>query len=129
MLSIDAGYINEPESLLGSRANGAFGRLSAETLFLGAGLNTAVGPQPLRVDGGTAAFSLPTGRTQDGVVTGTSFSSPLAPSGRQLDLTTTLELPLAGGDLSLGVTRSHQPGHQHTAAPEWSFFTGYRSTW
>ena len=181
MLSIGAGYINEPESLLGSRANGAFGRLSAETLFLSAGLNTTAGrwtlaaageigevkpslassrlidqvsplttsafrlqasrafdnanilrfslSQPLRVDHGAAAFSLPTGRTREGIVTGTSFSSSLAPSGRQLDLTTTLEMPLAGGDLSLGVTRSHQPGHQHAAAPEWSVFTGYRSTW
>ena len=181
MLSIGAGYINESESLLGSRANGAFGRLSAETLFLSAGLNTTAGQwtlaaageigevqpslasshlidhvsplttsafrlqvsrafdngntlrfslsQPLRVDHGAATFSLPTGRTREGIVTGTSFSSSLAPSGRQLDLTTTLEMPLAGGDLSLGVTRSHQPGHQHAAAPEWSVFTGYRSTW
>ena len=181
MLSLGAGYLHEPESLLGSRTNGAFGRLSAETVFLSAGLNTTAGrwtlaavgevgavkpslassrlmdhvsslatsafrlqagrtfdngnalrfslSQPLRVDHGAAVFSLPTGRTQDGGVTGTSFSSPLAPSGRQLDLTTTLEMPLAGGDLSLGMTRSYEPGHQHTAAPEWSFFTGYRATW
>ena len=181
MVSISAGYIHEPESLLGSRANGAFGQLSADTVFLGAGLNTTTGrwtvavvgemgavkpslassrlmdhvsslttsafrlqagrtfdngntlrfslSQPLRVDHGAAVFSLPTGRTQDSVVTGTSFSSPLAPSGRQLDLTTTLAMPLAGGDLSLGVTRSRQPGHQRTAAPEWTVFTGYRSTW
>ena len=85
--------------------------------------------QPLRVDHGAAVFSLPTGRTQDGVVTGTSFSSPLAPSGQQLDLTATLAMPLAAGDLSLGVTRSRQPGHQHTAAPEWTVFTGYQSMW
>ena len=181
ILSIGAGYINESESLLGSHANGAFGQLSAETLFLSAGLNATAGrwtlaaageigevqpslasshlidhvsplatsafrlqasrvfdngntlrfslSQPLRVDHGAAVFSLPTGRTREGIVTGTSFSSSLAPSGRQLDLTTTLEMPLAGGDLSLGVTRSHQPGHQHAAAPEWSVFTGYRSTW
>ena len=141
MVSIGAGYIHEPESLLGSRANGAFGQLSADTVFLSAGLNATTGrwalaaagemgavkpsaassgwidhvsslatsafrlqasrafdngntlrfslSQPLRVDHGAATFSLPTGRTQDGVVTGTSFSSSLAPSGRQLDLTTT----------------------------------------
>ena len=181
MLSMGAGYINESESLLGSRANGAFGQLSADTVFLSAGLNTTAGrwtlaaageigevkpslassrlidhvsplttsafrlqasrafdngntlrfslSQPLRVDHGAATFSFPTGRTREGTVTGTSFSSSLAPSGRQLDLTTTLEMPLAGGDLSLGVTRSRQPGHQRTAAPEWSVFTGYRSTW
>lgn len=181
MVSFGAGYVHEPESLLGSRANGAFGQLSADTVFLSAGLNTTAGrwtlaaagemgavkpslasgrlmdhvsplatsafrlqasrtfdngnvlrfslSQPLRVDHGTAVFSLPTGRTQDGVVTGASFSSPLAPSGRQLDLTATFETPLAGGDLSLGVTRTGQPGHQRTAAPEWTVFTGYRSTW
>ena len=181
MVSFSGGYINEPESLLGSRARGAFGQLSADTVFLGAGLHTTAGrwtlaaggetgavqpslaasrwiahvsplttsafhlqasrtfdngntlraslSQPLRVDQGAAVFSLPTGRTQEGVVTGTSFSSSLAPSGRQLDFTTTLALPLAGGDLSLGVTRSRQPGHQRTAAPEWTVFTSYRSTW
>ena len=85
--------------------------------------------QPLRVEQGAAAFSIPTGRTTEGVVTGASFSSPLAPSGRQLDLTAILETPLAGGDLSVGVTRSVQPRHQQTAAPEWVFFTGYRATW
>ena len=43
MLSIGAGYIHEPESLLGSRANGAFGQLSADIAFLSAGLNTTAG--------------------------------------------------------------------------------------
>jgi len=44
--------------------------------------------QPLRVEDGAVEFSLPTGRTPEGVVTGRRFSAPLAPSGRQLDLTT-----------------------------------------
>ncbi len=43
MLSIGAGYIHEPESLLGSRAKGAFGQLSADIAFLSAGLNTTAG--------------------------------------------------------------------------------------
>ena len=51
MVSIGAGYIHESESLLGSRANGAFGRLSAETLFLSAGLNTTAGRWTLAAAG------------------------------------------------------------------------------
>ena len=180
-LTLQAGYLNEEQSLLGSHARGAFGPLSAETFFLGTDLNTtaggwqlaaqgeigqvnpalgqsqlidsvsplstsafrlqAMGPfangstlsfslsQPLRVEGGTAAFSLPTGRTQDAVVLGKELAAPLTPTGRQLDLTAKLEFPWLGGDVSLGATRSHQPRHQRTAAPEWILFTGYRSAW
>ena len=179
--TVEAGYINEQQSLLGSQAEGAFGSLSGETLFLGAGLNTTAGNwqlatqgeigqvnssvghsqfidavsslstsafrlqatrpfdnggtlsfslgQPLRVESGSVALSLPMGRTQDGVVLSKVLSAPLAPSGRQLDLTATLEFPWLGGDVSLGATRSHQPRHQLTAAPEWTIFTGYHSTW
>lgn len=180
-LTLEAGYLNEQQSLLGSQAKGAFGSLSGETLFLSAGLNATAGrwqlaaqgeigqvnpslghsqlidaasslstsafrlqatrpfangsalsfslSQPLRVESGSVAFSLPTGRTQDGVVLHQALSAPLAPSGRQLDLTAKLEVPWLGGDLSLGATRSSQPRHQLTAAPEWTIFTGYRSTW
>ena len=180
-LTVEAGYLNEWQSLLGSQASGAFGRLSGETFFLGAGLNTTAGSwqlgaqgelgqvnpslgqrqlidavsplstsafrlqamrpfanggalsfslsQPLRVERGTATLSLPTGRTRDGVVLSRVLSAPLSPSGRQLDLTAKLELPWLGGDVSMGATRSHQPRHQLRAAPEWTVFTGYRSTW
>ena len=180
-LTIEAGYLNERHSLLGSQAKGAFGHLSGETLFLGAELNTTAGSwqlaaqgelgqvnpsvgqsrlidavsslstsafrlqatrpfangstlsfslsQPLRVERGFADFSLPTGRTQDGRVLSRVLSAPLAPSGRQLDLTAKLEFPWLGGDLSMGATSSSQPRHQSKATPEWTVFTGYRSTW
>ena len=85
--------------------------------------------QPLRVNSGVASFSLPTGRTQDGTVLGKTLSAPLVPTGQQLDLSAQLDLPWLGGDLSLGATRSTQPRHQRTAAPEWTFFTGYRTSW
>jgi len=180
--SLQAGYLNEHKSLLGSYGDGAFGAFSGETLFLGAGLNTTAGgwqlgahgeigwanpsvtssqfidnisslstsafrlqasrslfdngstlqfslSQPLRVERGSAGLSLPTGRTQDGVVIGKSFSTPLMPSGRHLDLTAQLHVPLSGGELSLGVTRSGQPQHQLASATQWSFFTGYRTSW
>ncbi|MXW39808.1 MAG: S8 family serine peptidase [Synechococcus sp. SB0668_bin_15] len=179
--TMEAGYLNENQSLLGSRGSGAFGQFSGQTLFLGAGLDAAFGDwqlaaegeigqvnpslshsqfidaisplstsafrlaasrpfvkgstlrfslsAPLRVHSGAASLSLPTGRTQGGTVVGTTLSAPLVPSGRQLDLSAQLDLPLAGGDLSLGATRSTQPRHQQSAAPEWTFFTGYRATW
>ena len=181
VLTMAAGYLNENQSLLNSQGSGAFGSLSGETLFLGAGLDTTFGDwqlaaegelgqvnpavsqsllidtisplstsafrlaatrpftngsalrfslsQPLRVTSGAASLSLPTGRTQEGTVVGTNLSAPLVPSGRQLDLSAQLDLPWLGGDLSLGATRSAQPRHQQSAAPEWTFFTGYRATW
>ena len=85
--------------------------------------------QPLRVNSGAASLSLPTGRTQEGTVVGKTLSAPLAPSGRQLDLSAQLDLPWLGGDLSFGATRSVQPRHQQSASPEWTVFTGYRATW
>ena len=180
-LTLAAGYLKEWDSLLGSEASGAFGHLSGETFFLGAGLNTtawgwqlgaegefgqvqaglgqsqlidAVSPlstsafhlrasrpfpngsalsfslhQPLRVERGAATLSLPTGRTRDGAVLRQVLSAPLVPSGRQLDVTAKAQLPWLGGDVSLGATRSGQPQHQLRADPEWTVFTGYRSTW
>ena len=85
--------------------------------------------QPLRVESGAAALSLPTGRTKDGLVVGTDLSAPLSPSGRQLDLTAQVDLPLLGGELSLAATHSRQPQHQQGAEGQWTFFTGYRATW
>ena len=180
-LTIEAGYLKEKQSLLGTQASGAFGQLSADTLFFRAGINTTAGRwqlatqgelghvipsvghsllidrvsslttsafgleatrpfdngssfsfslrQPLRVEQGTATFSLPIGRSQDGVVLGKTLSAPLAPRGRQLDLTAKLEIPLWRGDVSMGATRSQHPQHQLGAAPQWTVFTGYRSSW
>lgn len=81
------------------------------------------------MENGHADLSLPIGRTPEGEVLNQVLSVPLAPSGRQLDLTAKLEFPWLKGGVSLGATRSHQPRHQVTAAPEWTVFTGYRSTW
>ena len=181
-LSLSAGYLHEPEELLGSQGSGAFGELSGHTLFLSTELDTTtpqgwelsaqgevgmVTPavarsqfisdistltssafrlqarkplengvafrlalsQPLRVESGAAALSLPTGRTKEGLVVGTDLSAPLSPSGRQLDLTAQLDLPLLGGELSLAATHSRQPQHQKGADHQWTFFTGYRANW
>ncbi|HBP53748.1 MAG TPA: hypothetical protein DD643_05130 [Synechococcus sp. UBA8638] len=84
--------------------------------------------QPLRVAAGSMAYTLATG-SQDGLVTGESYSAPLTPSGRQLDFTTALDVPLAEGELSLGLTMSTQPGHTQGAAPQWAAFTAYKARW
>ena len=178
--TVEAGYLNEHQSLLGSHGEGAGGRFSGETLFLGAGLNVTAGNWQLAAQGevghvtpavahsqfikeisslSTSSFRLAASRpfangsalhfslsqplrvesgsfTHNLVASGAhalsldqAVSDPLAPQGRQLDLTARLDLPWLGGDLSLGATRSAQPRHQQSAAPEWTLFTGYRSTW
>ena len=113
---------------LSSLSTTAFRLEASRPLFNGSTLRVALA-QPLRVESGAMTLSLPTGRTKEGVVIGKNLSAPLAPTGRQLDLSAKLEFPGLGGDISFGATRSAQPQHQQSASPEWTFFTGYRTTW
>lgn len=117
-------FINDFSSL----STSAF-RLAASRPFANGSTLRFSLSSPLRVDSGAADLSLPTGRTQDGSVTGRDFSASLVPTGRQLDLTAMVEFPALGGDISLGATRSEQPRHQRDALAEWAFFTGYRAGW
>ena len=117
-------FINDISTLTSS----AFRLQARKPLENGAAFRLALS-QPLRVESGAASLSLPTGRTKDGLVVGTDLSAPLSPSGRQLDLTAQVDLPLLGGDLSLAATHSRQPQHQQGAEGQWTFFTGYRATW
>ncbi|MYG64313.1 MAG: hypothetical protein F4099_03825 [Synechococcus sp. SB0673_bin_10] len=117
-------FINDFSSL----STSAF-RLAASRPFANGSTLRFSLSSPLRVDSGAADLSLPTGRTQDGSVTGRDFSASLVPTGRQLDLTAMVEFPALGGDISLGATRSEQPRHQRDALAEWAFFTGYRASW
>ena len=113
---------------LSSLSTSAFSLEASRPFANGSTLSLALA-QPLRVESGAMTLSLPTGRTKEGVVIGKTLSAPLAPTGRQLDLSAKLDLPWLGGDLSLGATWSHQPQHQRTAAAEWTLFTGYRTSW
>jgi len=178
--TVEAGYLNEHKSLLGSHGEGAGGQFSGETLFLGAGLNLTAGnwqlaaqgevgqvsptvahsrfikeisslsttsfrlaasrpfangstlrlslSQPLRVESGSFTHFL-VDKGSAATSLDETVSDPLAPQGRQLDLTAKLDFPWFGGDVSLGATRTSQPHNQQTAAPQWTLFTGYRSTW
>ena len=82
--------------------------------------------QPLRVEGGDAALSVPVGRTRDRAVVRERLSADLAPAGRQLDLSVRWERPLAGGALRLGTVATRHAGHDAGARPQLSFLAGWR---
>ena len=84
--------------------------------------------QPLRVAAGSMKYIFANG-SQDGLVTGQSHSASLTPSGRQLDFTTALDVPLREGELSLGLTMSTEPGHKKGADSEVDVFTAYQARW
>ena len=82
--------------------------------------------QPLRVEGGNAALTIPVGRTPDREVVHRQISATLTPAGRQVDLSVRWERPLAGGDLRLGAVATRHPGHDAQARPQLSVLAGWR---
>ncbi|MDE0646733.1 MAG: hypothetical protein OXI08_01445 [Cyanobacteria bacterium MAG IRC4_bin_6] len=105
----------------------AFGLEAARTFNNGNVLRFAV-KQPLRVASGSMDYTFADG-IQDGIVTGSSHSASLTPSGRQLDFTTALDVPVAEGDLSWGLTLSTDSGHKTGAAPVFALFAAYEAQW
>ena len=168
-LGFRAGWLAEQETLLGTAAAGAFGRLSANAMFAGIETGFVVGQwqlsadaefgtavprlqggilsrmsslttsafalhasrrlanggsvrisfsQPLRVEAGRAALSVPIGRTKAGDVLRSSLAADLTPSGRQFDVSAQWRHPLAdGGDLRFDATWMRNPGHNANAQP------------
>ena len=84
--------------------------------------------QPLRVEHGRAALTLPAARTKSGQVVHTSVDTRLAPDARQIDLAVTWEKRLAGGPLRLGFIWSHNPEHSAAVDPHFTFLAGWRRT-
>ena len=82
--------------------------------------------QPLRVEDGSAALTVPVGRTRDREVVRRQISANLTPAGRQLDLSVRWERLLAGGDLRLGAVATRHPGHDAQARPQLSVLAGWR---
>ena len=175
---VRAGWLGEDESVLGATADGAFGRLAADTFVTGfeaaaafggwrlaadgeigvvaahahGGLIDGLSPllasalslradrrlterdgmtlslsQPLRMESGSARFTLPVGRTGDGRVVRESVSAALAPSARQIDLAARWRRTgLFGGALQVEAAASHNPGHT-AAAPVLSLLAGWRA--
>ena len=177
-VGVRVGWLKEGNSLLGSTATGAFGRLSANNVFtgfeaatefggwrlafdteiglvapnVGSGLIDGVSwlttsamslrahrrltahdevtvsvSQPPRIENGSAQFSLPVGRTRDGVILRESFSAGLVPSARQIDVAARWRRTgVFGGELQAEAAASHNPGHV-AAKPMVSLLAGWRA--
>ena len=177
-VGVRVGWLKEGNSLLGSTATGAFGRLSANNVFtgfeaatdfggwrlafdteiglvapnVGSGLIDGVSwlttsamslrvnrhltahdevtvsvSQPPRIENGSAQFSLPVGRTRDGVILRESFSAGLVPSARQIDVAARWRRTgVFGGALQVEAAASHNPGHV-AAKPMFSLLAGWRA--
>ena len=82
--------------------------------------------QPLRVESGRAVLALPAGRTTAGAVIRSTLAADIEPGGRQVDLALHWRQPLALGELRLGATLSHDPGHRGNAEAELVLLSGWR---
>ena len=82
--------------------------------------------QPLRVEGGQALLTLPSGRTTAGEVIRNTLTADVEPGGRQVDLALQWQQPLEIGELRLGATLSHEPGHRKNADAELILLSGWR---
>ena len=82
--------------------------------------------QPLRVEGGQASITLPSGRTTGGEVIRNTLTADVEPGGRQVDLALQWQQPLEIGELRLGATLSHEPGHRKSADAELILLSGWR---
>ena len=82
--------------------------------------------QPLRVERGQALLALPSGRTKAGEVIRNTLNADVEPGGRQVDLALQWHQPLELGELRLGATLSHEPGHRKNADAELILLSGWR---
>ena len=82
--------------------------------------------QPLRVEGGRAALSVPIGRTKDGDVLRQAVSASVAPSGRQIDVSAQWYYPLVNGELRFDAAWMHNPGHNANADPAVRLLAGWQ---
>lgn len=90
------------------------------------GLVRIVVSQPLRVEGGRAALSVPIGRTKDGAVLRQAVSADVAPSGRQIDVSAQWYYPLVNGELHFDAAWMHNPGHNANADPALRLLAGWQ---
>ena len=100
--------------------------LHASTAFADDGSFRLSVSQPLRVEHGRAALSVPAGRTKAGAVVRSPVAADLTPSGRQIDVAAQWQQPLSIGEVRLGAVVTHQPGHRAAADPELMFLSGWR---
>ena len=102
----DSGWIESVSSLMSS----AF-MLRGVKSFDKSALSVSLS-QPLRVESGTAKFSVPTGRTQARDVLRSNFDVELEPLGRQIDFQIRWDRELGKNQfVALGLNHSDNPGH------------------
>ena len=83
--------------------------------------------QPLRVEDGLAALSVPVGRTKDGDVLRQPVSADPVPSGRQLNVSAQWRHSVAhDNELRVEAAWIHNPGHNARAKPAVSVLAGWR---
>ena len=83
--------------------------------------------QPLRVEDGHLALSLPVGRTKGGAVIRQRRAASLRPSGRQIDVSAQWQQSFANGHaLRLNATWMRHPGHNAHATPAMSVLAGWQ---
>ena len=82
--------------------------------------------QPLRVENGWAALTVPAARTKRGEVLHRSLRADLAPGERQLDVAAQWNRPLPLGEFRLGALWSHWPGHRDVLGPQLALLGGWR---
>ena len=84
--------------------------------------------QPLRVENGWAALTVPSARTKAREVVHSSLRADLAPGERQLDFAAQWNRALPLGELRLGAIWSHWPGHRDVLGPQVALLSGWRWT-
>ena len=85
--------------------------------------------QPLRVEAGRAALSIPVGRTTEGGVVSERVESSMVPRGRQVDLSAQwLQRLGIGGAFRAGASLSLDPGHRRGEGPVVELLAGYSRT-
>lgn len=104
----------------------AFALRATRRLTNGGSVRVSVS-QPLRVEAGRAALSVPIGRTKGGAVLRSSLTADLTPSGRQMNVSARWHHPLADfGELRFAATWMRHPGHSADAAPGLRLLAGWR---
>lgn len=81
--------------------------------------------QPLRVERGRAALRWVSGRNGNGSLHIERAELPLSPSGRQLEAELSYARDLAGGMLHISALGTRHPGHNASAAAEFSLLLRY----
>ena len=82
--------------------------------------------QPLRVENGWAALTVPSARTKAREVVHSALRADLAPGERQLDFAAQWNRALPLGELRLGAIWSHWPGHRDVLGPQLAALAGWR---